>query len=206
MAYAREKHYAEGVPVKAQLKPQDKRSGEQMVRRKGAEGHLVTTLIKWIMEQGTIDRFAKNHPQTTFLNASPGGLGFKHIPFKPFLEMTTYAPCDYDKKIAQLLQQTKMKKTSAEVEKTLATLSSSLERCLKLFQLLQQEEPGSGKSVLYQTDLDLEVAYQLVLGSSKMALDRMGLKRDPHVVPDLMEAQKWKFLEEAAHSYLKALK
>ncbi|HEX4839486.1 MAG TPA: 6-hydroxymethylpterin diphosphokinase MptE-like protein [Rhabdochlamydiaceae bacterium] len=206
MAYAREKHYAEGVPVKAQLNLQDKRSGEQMVRRKGAEGHLVTTLIKWIMEQGTIDRFAKNHSQTTFLNANPGGLGFKHIPYKPFQEIITCAPCDYDKKIAQLLQQTKMKKTSAEVEKTLATLSSSLGRCLKLFQLLQQEEPGSGKSVLYQTDLDLEVAYQLVLGSSKIALDRMGLKRDAHVVPDLMEAQKWKFLEEAAQSYLKALK
>ncbi|HEX2579666.1 MAG TPA: 6-hydroxymethylpterin diphosphokinase MptE-like protein [Rhabdochlamydiaceae bacterium] len=200
MAYAREKHYAEGVPVKAQLNLQDKRSGEQMVRRKGAQGHLVPTLIKWIMEQNTIDRYAKNHPQTTFLNASPGGLGFKHILYQPL--MIKHAPCDYDEKIAQLFQQTKMKITSADVEQTLATLSYSLERCLELFKLLQQEEPGSGKSVLYQSDLELEAAYQLVLGSSKMALDRMGLKRDSHG----LEAEKWKFLEEATRSYLKALK
>lgn len=202
LAYAREKHYAEGVPVKAQLNLQDKRSGEQVVRRKGAEGHLVPTLIKWIMERDTIDRFAKNHPETTFLNASPGGLGFKHIPYKPLLEIIQQAPCNYDEKISQLFQQTKMKKSPADIEQVLASLSSSLERCLELFKLLQQEESGSGKSVLYQSDLDSEIAYQLVLGSSKRALDRMGLKKDPRVV----ETEKWKFLEEATRSYLNSLK
>jgi hypothetical protein len=201
MAYAREKHYAEGVPVKAPLNTQEKRSSDQMVRRKGAEGHMVTTLIKWIMERDTIDRYAKNHPETTFLNASPGGLGFKHIPHKPLLEIVQ-ASSNYDEKIQQLFQKTKVQKSAKDVEHILASLSQSLERCLELFKLLQQEELGSGKSVLYQSDLDLEIAYQLVLGSSKRALDRIGLKKDPLV----MEKEKWKFLEEAAGSYLDALK
>ncbi|HEY5236535.1 MAG TPA: 6-hydroxymethylpterin diphosphokinase MptE-like protein [Rhabdochlamydiaceae bacterium] len=202
MAYAREKHYADGVPVKAQLNTQEKRAGDQMIRRKGAEGHMVPTLIKWIMERDTIDKYAKNHPETTFLNASPGGLGFKHIPHKPLLEIVQQASCNYDEKIGQLFQKSKIKKSAAEIEKILSSLSQSLERCLQLFKLLQHEEPSSGKSVLFQSDLETEIAYQLVLGSSKRALDRMGLKKDPRVV----DAEKWKFLEEAAGSYLNALK
>jgi hypothetical protein len=201
MAYAREKHYADGVPVKAPLNTKEKRSSDQMIRRKGAEGHMVTTLIKWIMERDTIDRYAKNHPETVFLNASPGGLGFKHIPHKPLLEIVE-ASSNYDEKILQLFQKTKIQKSAVEIDQILASLSQSLERCLVLFKLLQQEEPGSGKSVLYQSDLEIEIAYQLVLGSSKRALDRMGLKKDPLV----LEKEKWKFLEEATVSYLKALK
>ena len=202
LAYAREKHYAEGVPVKAPFNITDKRSSEQVVRRKGAQGHLVSTLIKWIMERDTIDRYAKNHPQMSFFNASLSGLGFKHIPYRPLLEMTHHPACNYDEKIRSLLQKTKISTSSAKIEKILSSLSTSLHRCLKLFQLLQHEEPESGKAILYQTDLETEIAYQLVLGSSKQALDRMGLKKGPHV----LEKDKWKFLEEAAQTYLNAMK
>jgi hypothetical protein len=201
MAYAREKHYADGVPVKAQLIPTEKRSSDQMIRRKGARGHMVSTLIKWIMERDTIDRYAKNHPETTFLNASPGGLGFKHIPHKPLVELIQTSS-NYDEKIRQLFQKTKIQKSAVEIDQILAALSQSLERCLELFKLLQQEEPSSGKSVLYQTDLEIEIAYQLVLGSSKRVLERRGLKKNPLV----MEKEKWQFLEEVAVSYLNALK
>ena len=200
MAYAREKHYADGVPVTAKMSRQEKRSGDQLIRRKGAEGHFVHTLIKWIMERDTIDRFAKKHPETTFINASPGGLGFKHILYRPLLEVARHSSFDYDKKIGLLMQQTKIK-TSPKIETILGSLVCSLEKCLELFKLLQLEEPGSGKSVLYQSDLEGEIAYQLVLGSSKRALDRMGLKKDPSV----LEQEKWKFLEEAACSYLNAI-
>ena len=110
--------------------------------------------------------------------------------------------CNYDEKIRQLFQKTKIQKSVVEINQILDSLSQSLERCLENFKLLQQEEPGSGKSVLYQTDLETEIAYQLVLGSSKRALERRGLKKDPLV----MEKEKWKFLEEATCSYLNALK
>lgn len=196
MAYAREKHYADGVPVNAQLNTKEKRSSDQMIRRKGAEGHMVSTLIKWLMERDTIDRYAKNHPETVFFNASPGGLGFKHIPHKSLLEIGQVS-CNYDEKIRQLFQETKIQKSAVEIDQIFAALSQSLERCLECFKLLQQEEPSSGKSVLYQTDLETEIAYQLVLGSSKRALDRMGQK---------MEKEMWKFLEEATAAYLNALK
>lgn len=202
LAYAREKHYAEGVPVAAKLNLEEKRAGDQTVRRKGAQGHFVPTLIKWIMERDTIDNYAKNHPATTFINASPGGLGFKHIPYMSFQEISkTYlqTSSDYNKKVRELMEQTKI--TVSDVETILATLRSSLERCLALFQLLQQEKEGSGKSVLYQSDLETEIAYQLVLGASKRALERWGQKKDPLA----LEQEKWKFLEEAARSYLDSI-
>jgi len=250
MAYAREKHYADGVPVKAQLETSEKRSSDQMIRRKGASGQMVTTLVKWVMEQETIDRYAKNHPETSFFNVSTGGLGFKQIPHKPLSEilyarecfqkffgqfwrqsrsnrrsqvdsycmntdqlakpavvdfselsrsklpqnlLKTLPSCNYDEKIRHLFQKTKIQKSEGEIEQILASLSQSLEKCLELFKLLQQEEHGSGKSVLYETDLETEIAYQLVLGASKQVLERRGL-------------EKWKFLEEAANSYLEAMK
>jgi hypothetical protein len=154
------------------------------------------------MERDTIDNYAKNHPATTFINASPGGLGFKHIPYMSFQEISkTYLPIssDYNKKVRELMEQTKI--TVSDVETILATLRSSLERCLALFQLLQQEKEGSGKSVLYQSDLETEIAYQLVLGASKRALERWGQKKDPLA----LEQEKWKFLEEAARSYLDSI-
>jgi hypothetical protein len=202
MAYAREKHYADGVPVVAKLNKEEKRAGDQAVRRKGAQGHLVPTLIKWIMERDTIDHYAKNHPSTTFINVSPGGLGFKHIPHWPLQEISLPNPCDYDEKVRALMKQTKVTPSAAQIELILASLRSSLERCSTTFQLLQQEKEESGKSILYQSDLETEVAYQLVLGSSKRALERWGLKKDPQA----LEQAKWKFLEEAARSYLDSLK
>ncbi len=201
LAYAREKHYAEGVPVKAVLNKQEKRAGEQTIRRKGAQGHLVPTLIKWIMERDTIDNYAKNHPETTFINASPGGLGFKHIPYRPFSQISLPDSCDYDQKIKDLIERTKISVSPGQVEDILSSLRCSLERCLEIFKLLQQEENDSGKSILYQSDLETEIAYQLVLGSSKRALDRWGLKKDP----EALEQEKWKFLEEAARHYLDSL-
>jgi hypothetical protein len=200
LAYAREKHYAEGVPVTAKLNRQEKRAGEQWVRRKGAQGHLVPTLIKWIMERDTIDSYAKSHPRTTFINASSGGLGFKHIPHRPFEEFCKNS-CDYDEKVGQLMGRTKISISDKQVEDVLASVGSSLERCVKIFRLLQQEESGSGKAVLYQSDLETEIAYQLVLGSSRDALERWGKRKDPLS----LEQEKWKFLEEAAVSYLGAL-
>lgn len=200
LAYAREKHYAEGVPVIAKLNRQEKRAGEQWVRRKGAQGHLVPTLIKWIMERDTIDSYAKRHPDTMFINASSGGLGFKHIPHRSFQDLCKNS-CDYDEKVRQLVERTKISISDKEVEDVLATVRSSLEKCVEIFRLLQQEESGSGKAVLYQSDLETEIAYQLVLGSSRDALERWGKRKDPIS----LEREKWKFLEEAALSYLASI-
>ena len=201
LAYARERHYAEGVPVKAPFALHEKRAGDQVVRRKGAEGHLVPTLIKWIMERDTLDQYAKNHPETVFINASPGGLGFKHIPHQPLKEISFPPLCNYDEKVQSLLERTKVKVSASQVEDVLADVRKSLERCLELFQLLQLEEKESGKSVLYQSDLEAEIAYQLVLGSSKLSLERWGKRKDP----SSLEREKWEFLEEATASYLNSI-
>ncbi|MBS0648717.1 MAG: motility associated factor glycosyltransferase family protein [Verrucomicrobia bacterium] len=199
LAYEREKHYAEGVPVKVQINPHEKSAGEQWVRRKGARGHWVSTLVKWIMERDTIDSYARRHPGTTFINASSGGLGFKHIPHRPFQQLCKKTG-DYDERIHELVKRTKISLSEAQVENVLASVRNSLEKCLEILRLLQQEDSGSGKAVLYQLDLEGEIAYQLVLSSCKLALERLGKKKDPVA----LEREKWKFLEEAAFSYLKS--
>lgn len=198
LAYEREKHYAEGVPVAAQLSRQEKSAGEQWIRRKGAKGHWVSTLVKWIMERDTIDSYARRHPGTTFINASSGGLGFKHIPHRSFQQLGKIA--NYDEKIHELMRRTKISLSEIQVENVLASVRRSLEKCLEIFRLLQQEESGSGKAVLYQLDLESEIAYQLVLGSCKQSLERLGKMKDPIS----LEREKWKFLEEATYSYLKS--
>jgi hypothetical protein len=198
LAYVKERHYSEGVPVKAQLDFHEKRAGDQVVHRKGAEGHLVPTLIKWIMERDTIDQYAKNHPEITFINANAGGLGFKHIPHQPLSKISLKRISDSDEKIRLLMKKTKVKASAKQVEALLASLRKSLERCQKLFQLLQKEKKESGKSILYQSDLEAEIVYQLVLGSSKLSLERWGKRKDP----SFLEREKWAFLEEAASSYL----
>ncbi len=198
LAYAREKHYAEGVPVKANLDLHEQRAGDRVLYRKGAEGHLVPTMIKWLMERDTIDQYAKNHPATTFINASPGGLGFKHIPHRPLSKIQLPISCDYDEKVRLLMERTKMKASVHQVNTILAPVRNSLERCLKIFQLLQLEEKASGKSILYQSDLETELAYLLVLNSSKHALERWGQRKDP----SSLEREQWKFLEEATRSYI----
>jgi hypothetical protein len=198
LAYAQEKHYSEGVPISARLDLAEKSAGEQVVQRKGAQGFRVPTLIKWIMERDTIDAYAKSHPETTFLNASSSGLGFKYIPHCSLQTIAKGHSTDYDEKMHQLMARTKTSATDQQVDEILKTVYGSLERCLELFQLLQQEENSSGKSVLYQSDLEGELAYQLILRPSKNALERVGQKEsDPE-----WEQKQWKFLEEAASAYL----
>jgi hypothetical protein len=198
LAYGSGKHYAAGVPVAAKLNRNEQRAGEQWVRRKGADGYLVHTLVKWIMEKETLDRYAKNHPQTDFWKASAGGLGFKHIPFRSFEGLFKKLPsADLDEKIQGLMKRTKMNISAGQVEAVLAPVRSSLQKCLEIFQHLQEEDGSSGKAVLYQMDLEEELAYRLVFRSTLGCFERIGQRKDP-----LSMGEKWKFLEEAARSYL----
>jgi len=80
LAYAGKDHYAKGVPVHLERRQEETRAGEQLIYRKGAEGKKVATLVKWVMEQQTIDAYTKLYPETTFMNATGQGLGFSSIP------------------------------------------------------------------------------------------------------------------------------
>lgn len=192
LAYSGTDHYAKGVPVHATIQSQETRAGEQLIFRKGAQGKRVKTLIKWVMEQQTIDAFAKEHPETTFLNATGKGLGFPSIPYKPLHELNLL-PINLD------FKQIRVPVTTEKLNQTLHSMRESFERCLELAKKLQQEKEESGKAILYEDELMQEKAFQLTLRPALFALERIfRLNID---IP--FSRHKWKFLQEMTEEYLK---
>ena len=172
LAFDGRKHYAEGVQAPAQL--------DQLIRRKGCEG-WVQTNVKWVMEKDTLDQYAKNHPETQFWKASPGGLGFEHIPFRSFQEMIFTESIDLDAKAQSLMKQTRMTATTLQIEEVLTSLQMSFERSLEILVNLQQEL-SPGKQALYQSELESELAYEIILKSAHQTLERVGQTPVPHLI------------------------
>lgn len=194
LAYSGGDHYAKGVPVhvtKATKHKQETRAGEQVIYRKGAEGKRVATLVKWVMEQQTIDAYTKLYPEITFINLTGKGLGFPSIPHHPIdLPKTSI---DLQKLISHPTNVTR-----AKLNTTLKGFKESFERCLHFAKLLEQEPEGSGKAIIYEEDLLQEKAYKLTLAPALEALERIFVLNIE--VP--FSRHKWKFLQEIIEEYL----
>jgi hypothetical protein len=194
LAYGAEGHYAQGVPVHLPIQKEETRAGEQLIYRKGAEGKRVATLVKWVMEQQTIDAYAKHHPQTTILNATGKGLGFRSISHVPFSEIT-FPPLSID--VEQMITSHKTPVTREQLAQVMAHFKSSFDRCLDYVKKLQEEPQGSGKAILYEEELLHEKAYQLTLHPALEALESIFLLNMD--VP--FSRHKWKFLQEMIEEY-----
>lgn len=193
LAYSGSDHYAKGVPVHLTRRKEETRAGEQLIYRKRK-----ATLVKWVMEQQTIDAFTKNHPETTFLNATGKGLGFSSIPYKPLSEMNL-APISIE--IPKIIAAHPVPVTSSQLNQTLSDFKESFERCLDLARNLQQEVEGSGKAILYEEDLSHEKAFQLTLHPALEALERIFILN----IELPFSRHKWKFLQEMIEEYLKII-
>ena len=186
LAYSGTAHYAKGVPVHAEIHKQETRAGEQFLRRKGK-----STLVKWVMEQETIDSYTKLYPHITFLNATGRGLGFPSIPYKP-LSAISLSP------ISTHFQPISTPVTQEKLHATLGSFRSSFERCLEYARKLQQEVPESGKGILYEEELNEEKAYQLTLKPALASVEKVYALN----ITLPFSRQKWKFLEEMTEEYL----
>jgi hypothetical protein len=193
LAYSGGIHYAQGVPVHPTLQKKETNADEQLIYRKGAEGKRVATLVKWVMEQQTIDAYTRHYPHITFLNATGKGLGFPSIPHQPL--HTLHLPsCSID--ISKLTAH-KTPVTSMQLQATLLHFKSSFESCLKLAKKLQKETEGSGKAILYEDDLSHEKAYQLALQPALEALET--------TCSTSIGVRRWKFLQEIAEEYIQII-
>ncbi len=196
LAYSGSQHYAPGVPVHLSMKKEETRVGEQLIHRKNAQEKRVATLIKWVMEQQTIDAYITLYPETTFINGTGQGLGFKSIPYQP-LGSVHLSPTTID--IASLIAAHRAPVTPDQLQATLARFENSFSRCLNLAKLLQQEPEGSGKAILYEDELTHEKAFQLTLEPALSSLERIY-----HLNIELpFSRHKWKFLQEMTEEYLK---
>ncbi|MGH2637851.1 MAG: hypothetical protein ACRDF4_00965, partial [Rhabdochlamydiaceae bacterium] len=198
LAYSGEDHYAKGVPVHLTRHKEETRVGEQLIYRKGAEGKPVATLVKWVMEQQTIDAYTKHYPQTTFINVTGKGLGFSSIPYQGLHQIDLpFLSIDVKKMIASH----PINITNEQINLTFADFKASFERCLDYAKKLREEAEGSGKSILYAEELTHEKSYQLTLGPALEALERIYLLN----IEIPFSRHKWKFLEEITEEYLTTL-
>jgi hypothetical protein len=177
-------YYASGVPAEATPLPDAK-------RRLSSSGDFVKTTLKWIMERDVLDGYAKDHPETLFFNTSTRGLKFSHIPQAKILDaLADFSSADIPTRLQTLINKTEVKVSHEQITALFAPLHNSMKTSAQLIQLLGREEAGSGKAILYESDLEQEIAYQLLLANPRFAFERLG------------KTDVWQFLGEVAHAYV----
>lgn len=123
------------------------------------------------MEADCISAFAANHPETQFLNASEGGLGFEGI------ENVTLAETLKELKKANTeFQPEPIPLDTDKLTSLIAGLEKSLDRCAILCDLILKNDP---RSLLHEMDLAEEEAYIALLQGIGAALDRLLIRYYP---------------------------
>lgn len=188
LAYTGGKRYAKGVEAEATCR-EDPRALEKVLLRPDIEGNQVETLLKWVMESDAISTFAKSHPETRFLNATEGGLGFTEIENISLQRaLALYAPLSRDLTglIHQWVQLSPLPIDEGKFPEIFAQLETSLAHCDQLCKQITREleiKAESGKITLWQTDLAEESAYTCFLDGIDAALSHILIRYYPHLDP-----------------------
>lgn len=214
MAYTGSQMYAPGVIESYTLGGQ--KVCDQPIVRKNTQGNLVSTLVKWVMESEALSQYAKSHPDRLFFNASPKGLGFKHIPNKNLEDILRPLSRDLKEEIGKKIAETKLSISQTDIEALFLQIQQSLERCLVLTEgLLQEEGLESGKKILLEMDLQEEIAYQPLLEGTLFAFELA--RKKSFLIPDDLshplyferalrfEKAKWYHLKECLEQELISL-
>lgn len=196
LAYSGDDHYAKGAALQLKKKAHKTSVGEQLIYRKG-----VATLLKWVMEKETIDGFAKNSPETVFIDATGQGLGFDAIPYRSWDEIQLESSPLIEKAVQKMIDSHPMPVEEERLGQVLQSFQESFLRCLEFVKLLQQEEEGSGKSILYEEDLKCEKVFDCVLKPALAALEITHRLNSEAPFAD----HKWKFLEEIIEGYISVI-
>ncbi len=213
LAYTGMQRYAEGVMEQATLSikklKNDKRATDRLLRRKGRQGKMVYTLVKWVMESSALSAYAKAHPDCKFLNATEGGIGFSDIEFIPLDEIAQkHCTRVYDlrAKIHSDIQTLKMGYLSlGQIDSLYEELRLSLRRMLNLCEeILQEISSPSAKKIVLEMDLQEESAYKPLLEMPLLALDRL-LERYSHTSSLDRDKIKWQRVKEIIASQLDIL-
>lgn len=209
LAYTGMQRYAAGVMPSSQVFFQelqkDTRASERVLKRKGIQGTMVTTLVKWVMESSSIANYAKAHKEAEFINVSSGGLGFKGISNRPFSEVVEqHCKRTYDLRamVHHEVERSRFKElSSSSISDQMHTVSQSLEKLLSicdemLAELDANKQRGfcsekpfpSGKMTVLQLDFEEEKAFDCFLPHVGPAIDRL-LNRS-HAIPLVAEEKE----------------
>lgn len=175
LAYTSGKRYASGVEAD-KGSASDPRALEKVLMRSDIHGNPVETLLKWVMESDCISAFAKNHPETTFLNASEGGMGFDGIENIPLEQaLSPLKTHDIDHLVQKQIEANPLDFDPEKLTSLIQELETSLERCETLCE---------NRTIVDLMDLEEEPAYLALLQGIAAALDRVLVRYFPHLDPE----------------------
>jgi hypothetical protein len=236
LAYSNNQQYCPGVVSSSSSiskKELEKvtRSRDRLVRRKNIRGQFVHTLIKWVMEASCLGSYARSH-EASFFNLSSQGLpipGVSEISWEEFLNQ--HANIEYDLRgmlhvEARLASSFQAKEPI--LQDSFETIRTSFERCVCLFQQMQEEIQKKKKTVqeasfswesgaihLIELDLLVEPAYSVCLYGTfavrKQLLNwwtpSQGLESEQERFQSLEKQELlWKYGKEIAEECLSFLK
>lgn len=178
LAFTGMKAYAEGVDAESVISENEllhaKEEEKRGIYRDDIYGKPVLTLWKWIAEADWLANFAKAHPETTFINATEGGIGIPDVPNRSMGEINLSHIELSD--LQKYIQEAAMPQVTKEIlKKYTLELKESLQKCREILgkltreiekEKLKPETAGaltSGESALLESDLYEEPGYTYVL-------------------------------------------
>jgi hypothetical protein len=182
LAFTGMKAYTSGIDAHEDLSAQDLLNNKDEefrgICRKDIYGEPILTVWKWIAESDWLSRFAKEHPEVTFINATEGGIGFPDIPnfFLHEVAQELKQKFALEEKIKEEIALAAMPQVTSEaLKEATLELKASLKKCIQWIDVLLQEikkekaKPTttgaltSGQAALAESDLYEEPAYIYIL-------------------------------------------
>ncbi len=190
LSYTGMQRYAEGITPSSSVSLEEilkeTRASEQLLRRKGIQGKMLYTLVKWVMESECISAYAKKHKDVTWVNVSPNGLGFagiRNASFEEVIQLHCTRSWDLKGKVHAYIQELRLHNVDREkVLKKMEELQSSLSRLLKIndeiltelkLALTENAPFPLGKMTLLQLDFEEESAFDCFLSHVGPSLDQL---------------------------------
>ena len=215
LAFTNNQAYTSGVVTSSNAlidkRRKEVRTSEKLLSRKDIYGKPIYTLIKWVMESATIGTFAKNNKEFQFINATSGGLGFKHIPNTPLREISM--PRSYDLKgaVYHAIETHPLPIPPGKVEAQLAILYESLLKAGSFVDTALEElqrvkgkntDPETGKLIFAQMELETLDAYAAFLRSHDSSTTTLlNRKYRPTTWGKTSHLHKWNFLHSKWSAY-----
>lgn len=187
LAYTDMQSYATGVVKNRDVKKKEITKVEnfsyQALLKKDIYGNPIYTLWHWIAESQWIRDFSKEHPETTLINATEGGLGIATVANETFADVIKKhlgKSYDLSARIHGEIQNSQLTHiTSSKLRKAENELLTSLLNCIEHFNVLISEGKSmitqlksqkslteytqSGLAALAEIELSEEPAYKYVL-------------------------------------------
>jgi len=239
LSYSDEASYASEITshplYQTQSTLRTKTTEENIIPIPDIYGKPVFSLWKWMAESQHITDYTKEHPNTTFINATEGGIGFEGVPNFTLAETAERyfkESRDLDSLVHVAIEQSKMPEfiQTAEITQLLETLKTSLTRCwtdcweigkeikTHIDELLKNEKPSSDIKERQQK-LESEPAWKALLSTfnngfkmyrgryyERVELDQKLLGETAAALQlEQLEFERYGFLTATAHEHIQLI-